>query len=317
MQPFVTLGDLIADLCLDLERFPIVPGSHQTLSGMTLGPGGAGNALITAARIGLPTLALGSVGDDWTGERVLACLDSEGVDVTAVARVAAPTRTATRLRAATGEQVFMGRPGGVLPAPLPEAWRRAIDTAGVLLVDGWSYFHDTPEVILQGVARAVGAGVPVLFDPGPRVEAIDREWLRTITRAAAVILVTEPEHQALARRLDLNDLRGLSALRALIQKHGAAGCVISAGATRLVCPAYPVDAVDATGAGDCFAAGVGWGLLTRQPWEIIGAVANAVGAAKAMKIGTALVAPDHDEVSAVLRAHRPDLARLFEWAGPA
>ncbi len=317
MQPFLTLGDLIADLCLDVERLPIAPGGHQTVAGLALGPGGAGNALVAAARLGLPAVALGTIGDDWVGTRVLELLGAEGVATTHVRRLTGgATRTAVRLRAGSGDQVFMGRPGDIERGALPPAWAAALETAGVILVDGWSFFHDDPDLILAGVQHATRAGRPVLFDPGPRVGGIDRVWLRTLTRSAAVILATEAELRALTQQLELNDLFTHAGLRAVIQKLGPEGCVISAGAERLTCPGYPVAALDATAAGDCFAAGVAWGLLTDQPWGVIGAVANAVGAAKALKVGTALAAPTHAEVGEVLRAHRPELARLFEWASP-
>ncbi len=246
MLPLTTLGDLIADLCLDVESFPILPSGHQTLSGLALGPGGAGNALVAAARLGLPAVALGCVGDDWIGARVLSHLNAEGVEAGRVMRqTGADTRTAVRLRAGTGEQVFMGRPGGLGPATLPETWAHAIADSGVLLVDGWSFFHSNPALVLQGVEAASQASVPLLFDPGPRVGAIDPEWLRTVTRAATVILATEPEHQALTRQLDLRDLRALKSLRALILKLGPGGCVISTAAERIVCPGYPVEAPQA------------------------------------------------------------------------
>lgn len=310
MRALLTLGDLIADLCLDIESLPVQPTGHQTLSGLTLGPGGAGNTLVAAARLGLPTIALGHLGDDWIGERVLAHLNAEGVGIAQIGRlVGAETRAAVRLRAAEGGQVFMARPGVVGPSALPEAWSAALAAAGAVFVDGWSFFHNEPELIHAGVKRAVAAGVPVLFDPGPRVGVIDSGWLRTIARSASVLLVTEPEHQTLSRRLELGDLRALSELRAVVLKRGAEGCVISAGAERIVCPGFPVAAVDPTGAGDCFAAGVAWGLLTGQPWDVIGAVANAVGALKTARVGTALAAPTRSEVLALLAAHRPDFVR--------
>ena len=43
-------------------------------------------------------------------------------------------------------------------------------------------------------------------------------------------------------------------------------------------PAFSVDVVDPTGAGDAFAAGVAWGMAQRWPWPEVGRFANAVGA---------------------------------------
>jgi hypothetical protein len=57
---------------------------------------------------------------------------------------------------------------------------------------------------------------------------------------------------------------------------------------------------------------VAWGLLHGLAWGVIGALANAAGAAKVQKIGSALAAPSRAEIRAVLRAHRPDLANLLQ-----
>lgn len=313
MKPFVTLGDLIADLYLGIEQLPIEAAQHQTVSHFTLGPGGAGNALTAAARLSLPCVALGSLGDDWVGERVLHHLSSEGVEVSAVMRMSsAATAAAVVLRAQAGAHVFLGHNGTRGPVELPEAWRPSLQSAGVLLVEGWTFFHDEPKPIRAGAELAAQAGVPVLFDPGPRLADIEPRWLAALVRCASVVLLTEDEARALGRRLSLADLERQTPLRAIVLKRGANGCVISAGGRRLECPGYPVEVRDLTGAGDCFAAAVAWGLLHELPWEMIGPIANAVGAAKVQKIGTALAAPTRAEVAAVLRAHRPDLLGLLE-----
>lgn len=312
MKPFVTLGDLIADLYIGLARFPVLPAQHQDVSHLALGPGGSGNALMAAARLGLPAVALGSLGDDWVGERVLSLLRDDGVDVSQVlAPQGATTATAVVLRAETGEHVFLGYYGAHGPRDLPAGWKTTLKTAGAVLVDGWTYFHDEPALIRAGAEAAAQAGAPVLFDPGPQAAAIDREWLRALLRCASVVLMTEDEQRTLTRQLSWADIEGQGPVRALIVKRGAQGCTIQADGRALECPGYPAPVRDLTGAGDCFAAAVAWGMLTGQPWGVIGAVANAVGAAKVQKIGSALAAPTRAEVTAVLRAHRPDLAGLF------
>jgi len=212
------------------------------------------------------------------------------------------------LRAETGEHVFLGYYGAHGPAELPAAWKTRLETAGAVLVDGWTYFHDEPALIRAGADAAAKAGVPVLFDPGPQAAAIDRDWLGALLRCASVVLLTEDEQRALARELARADSERQGPARALIVKRGAQGCTLQADGRTLDCPGYPVPVRDLTGAGDCFAAAVAWGIITGQPWDVTGAVANAVGAAKVQKIGSALAAPTRAEVAAILRAHRPDLA---------
>jgi sugar/nucleoside kinase (ribokinase family) len=304
MKPFVTLGDLIADFYLGVEALPIEAGQHQTVSHFEVGPGGAGNALVAAARLGLPTAALGSLGEDWVGERVLHHLRAEGVDVRQVlAMNDAPTATAVVVRAERGGHVFLGRYGTHGPKSLPARWTQVLQSAGAVLVSGWSFFHDEPAVIRSGAEMAALAGVAVLFDPGPRVAAIEGEWLQALLRCAQVVLLTEAESD----RVGIQNRRGLTT----IIKRGAQGCTIVTEGAKVECPGYPVDVRDVAAAGDCFAAAVGWGMVRGLPWGVIGAVANAAGAAKVQKPGTALAAPTRAEVAAVLNRYRPELAALL------
>ncbi len=316
-RSFVTLGDLIADLVLGVEALPIELGQHPAVSDLTLGPGGAGNALMAAARLGLRPVALGGIGGDWIGERVLSQLRVEGVDVTGVTVMPGETTpVSVVLRANGGQHVFMGRAGTRGPARLGEADQRALTSAGVVLVDGWTWRQDWPGVILAGTQSAAQAGVPVLFDPGPAVAWVDADWLLAMLAAASILLATEAEADALARRLGLSDSEALAErVATVVVKRGADGCRIRSGPQTWDCAGFPVSVVDPVGAGDCFAAAVAWGLLRGLAWDAIGAVANAVGAAMVQKAGTALAAPTRPEVAALLKQRRPDLAALLAPEG--
>lgn len=316
MRPFVTLGDLIADLDLGVEAFPIEPGQHQTLSRLSAGPGGAGNALLAAARLGAPAAALGALGADWVGERVLAGLRAAGVDVSAVViEPEAETTVALRLRAEAGAQVFLGKPGARGPLTLPDAWAEKLRAAGVVLVSGWAAEHDHADVILAGAQSAAAAGVPVLFDPGPRAAGLNPDWLGALLALTRVLLVTETEAAGLAAQLGAPAAAGwVSAERTVILKRGAAGCEILTPAGARAYPGFPVAARDALAAGDCFAAAVGWGLLHGYTWDVIGPLANAAGAAKVQQLGTGVAAPARAAVLAVLRHFRPDVASQLEPA---
>jgi sugar/nucleoside kinase (ribokinase family) len=68
-------------------------------------------------------------------------------------------------------------------------------------------------------------------------------------------------------------------------KRGAEGCAVYTKDGRTDVPAYRVDAVDPTGAGDCFDAGFVVGLLEGLPLEEVGRLANAAGALGATRKG--------------------------------
>ncbi len=60
----LVLGDLLADLSLRIDAFPVQAGGMQRVSYFELGPGGAANTAIAAARLGLSVGHLGEIGDD-------------------------------------------------------------------------------------------------------------------------------------------------------------------------------------------------------------------------------------------------------------
>jgi len=309
MKPFVTLGDLVADFYVGIERLPVQAGRHQDVSDLALGPGGAGNALTAAARLGLPCIALGGLGQDWVGQRIFQQLQAEGVNVDHLTWMPNEnTAVAVVLRAERGEHVFLGYYGTRGPQTLPAHYLPILQNAGVLMVDGWTFRHDWPAPILAGMEIAYRAGVSTLFDPGPQLAELDVGWLRAMLNATRVLLATQDEARVLQRKLGAVSLNALPQIETAIIKHGAGGCVISTPQRTFECAGFSVEVKDLTAAGDCFAAGVAWGIWRGLPWEMIGVLANAVGAAKVQKIGTALSAPTRAEVAALLHAQRPEVA---------
>ncbi len=81
---------------------------------------------------------------------------------------------------------------------------------------------------------------------------------------------------------------------------GAQGCIVASPTSLVTVPAFEVDAVDTTGAGDAFAAGVTLGILERLPPEGIGTLGNAMGALSIRKLGARSSLPDRVELDALL-----------------
>jgi ribokinase len=72
----------------------------------------------------------------------------------------------------------------------------------------------------------------------------------------------------------------------IVVKLGARGCTVFSPDTRIDVPAFEVDAVDTTGAGDCFAGGYLAALHRGWPHRDAARFANAVGALSVQKMGT-------------------------------
>ncbi len=66
-------------------------------------------------------------------------------------------------------------------------------------------------------------------------------------------------------------------------------------------PNIPVQSIDATGAGDAFAAGLAVGLLEERPWPEIGVLASAAAALTTTRLGAQAGLPTREQVSELLK----------------
>jgi sugar/nucleoside kinase (ribokinase family) len=312
----VVLCDLIADLSLRIGGFPVQAKDLQEVSYLELGPGGACNAAIVAARLGLPVLALGEVGRDEFGRVVVDGLRREGVDVAQVIRnPAARTPVAGVLVDPQSEPAYLGYAGQLLVGALPDEWRRPVQSAAAVYADGWAEHRGVPRIILEAFELARAAGAAVFFDPGPGNPRLEggNGWHRDAAELATVVLVNEEEAETLTGCADPEAAaRALArADRLAVVKRGPDGAILAKGDVVVASPAFPVAVCDATGAGDSVAGAMMYGVLRGLPLEALGALANATGAAKVQKLGTGHNVPTPDEIRRVLADHGEDAAFLL------
>jgi sugar/nucleoside kinase (ribokinase family) len=90
-------------------------------------------------------------------------------------------------------------------------------------------------------------------------------------------------------------------LRAALITLGAEGCHVVTETERKRIPAFTVDVVDPTGAGDAFVAGVAWGMSQRWEWDEIARFANAVGALSCCSLGAQTSLPSLEDVRTLIR----------------
>ena len=247
------VGSTNVDLVLQV---PTLPRPGETLLGATArreAGGKGGNQAVALARLGADVSFVSAVGDDADGEWSLDRLREEGVDVTAVAVVPGATGLAVVLVDATGENSIVVSPGANASVTAP-----AVVGADVLLL--------SLEVPLTTVAAAAAAGrsagVPVVLNAAPACD-LPASLLADVD----VLVVNETEWETL----------GSPAVGRVVVTLGAAGCRLYDGGRWTEVPAAPVEVVDTTGAGDCFAAALALGIGSGQPLRE--AVALAVRAA--------------------------------------
>jgi ribokinase len=159
------------------------------------------------------------------------------------------------------------------------------------------------ETLLLAAWLAREAGAKVLLDPSPPTSMSDE-----LLQLVSLIKPNAREAEALTGILSKNRDSAREAAKRLIERGVGAVAVQAGDEGNLILtpeqeywfPKIPVQSVDATGAGDAFAAGLAVGLLEERPWPEIGALASAAAALKTTRLGAQAGLPRRDEVSKLL-----------------
>jgi sugar/nucleoside kinase (ribokinase family) len=246
----VVVGDVMTDVVATLAG-PVARGS-DTPARIAQAPGGAGaNVAVWLARAGVRVTLLAAVGDDVPGRAAAAALAAAGVDARLTVDPERPTGTCVVLVEPGGERSMLPDPGandGLRPRALP-------GDAAHLHVSGYALLRPGSRPAAQAqlaAARAAGLGVSV--DPASAAPLAG-------AGAEAFLGWAGPVDLLLPNRDELAVLGGdpgrlIGPARAVAVTLGADGALWTDGATTVRAPAAPVQAVDATGAGDAFAAGL-------------------------------------------------------------
>ena len=311
MAPQVlTLGDLVADLVVPVERFPIRPQEHQMVPDMMLEAGGTGNFLILATRLGLHAKALGVVGEDFYGEQVRTVLRQEGVDLEHVI-VPPNSRTTTSIvmvdRAAQHVFVWMGGTGA--QQQFDPAWRALIERADVVFTTGYALLPAStfaPSAVVACLDIAYALRKPVFFDLGPAAAQIGRAEIETVIRRTTVLLATSEELAEWTGGDDPHQNAMLLLAQGpsmVVVKLGAQGSLIVTTEEQELVDAFQVTVRNTAGAGDAFSAACVYGYLHGFSLRQLGLLANAVGAAAVAELGTGAHLPQRSAVARLLANH--------------
>jgi len=300
----LVVGSVNMDLVVRVDHVP-APGENVRGSDVDTIPGGKGaNQAVACARLGAETAFLGRVGDDTFGRRLAQGLDDEGVDTHALAAVAGcPSGTAMILIDAAGENsivVTAGANGRLAPDDVGDAAALIASADAVVL-----QLEVPAETVAETIRQARRLGTPAVVDAGPPRQPVDEavfdaDVLTPNEAEAASLLGIPPGSrsiEAMARDLLA---RGPGAV---VLKAGADGAVVAEGNRVEHVPAFPIEPVDTTAAGDAFTAALAVGIVQGMDLPAAARRANAAGALAATRLGAQPSMPTMDEVEAFLARH--------------
>jgi len=301
----ITLGEILVEI--------MRPTAGQPLDrkGEFHGPFASGAPAIfavAAARLGLYSAFIGSVGDDAFGRMLRAKLDVEGVDSRGLQIIPDhATGAAFVSYDDTGEREF------VFHIRHAAAGQIEANTFPRHLFEGVKWLHISGSTLaLNENCRTAckhaldltrAAGGTISLDPNFRPELMTLEDFQKVVEPylieADLLLPTAEE--ALAVTGEINAYHAARTLAKkpgaiVVLKHGPEGCSIFQKGKFLEIPGFPVKEIDPTGAGDCFSAAFIAGLEAGWPMEQVGKFANAAGALAVTKLGPMEGAPTRSQV---------------------
>ncbi len=281
--------------------------------------GDTSNAAIAAARAGARVAYLSRLGADRWGDRLVDLWQHENVDTTPVLRDAqAPTGMYFVSHDAQGHHFSYARAGSAASRMQPQDlghWQAAIASSQWLHLSGitLAISGSACDTALAAIEHARSVGTSVALDSNLRLSLWPLARARACIRHAAslcdLFLPSLEDMTALTGLTQAQDIIGWSHAQGaalVVLKLGADGALASDGQTQRTLPGHRVQAVDATGAGDCFAGNLLARLSAGESLWDAAAYANAAAALSVQGYGAVSPLPRHGAVlDLLMKAHAP------------
>ena len=310
----IAIGEILVDFV------STKPGPHiEALAFEKFFGGAPMNTIVGVSRLGVSAGAIAAVGDDQFGKFLIEELKRNDVGISGV-RVKKGRRTTIAFVAnkpVSGERSFLfyRKPWTVETADSAlspdDIDLECVAKASILHVSGFALSQNPcREAVFKAIRHAREKGVKVSFDPTLRIDvwdsmatlrktcsrALGLSNIATFSREEAEFILGSGDAEEAARR----------ALRYGIEiagiKLGEKGSLLmSKEGITVQAPAFRVKAIDTTGAGDGWNAGILVGLCKGWELEKCARVANAIGAMVVTKRGAITALPHKDELIEFLK----------------
>ena len=289
----LSLGIYVVDvLGRPIDQFP-EKGKLALFDELEIHTGGcANNTAIALTRLGISAGAMGKVGTDAFGDLILQGLVNNGIDTAGMQQDAnTGTSFSFVVVASDGERTFyhyIGANGELSEADLN--WEiikntKILHIAGALVMPR---FDGTPMANVLREAKALGitTSLDTAYDATGK-------WMETLEPCLPHVDMFMPSIVEAQHLTGLSEYREITqflrdnyGIHTIVIKMGENGSYASTPETEYLAPAYPVDAVDATGAGDAYVAGFLAGTIMDWDLKATAELASATGAACVTAIGT-------------------------------
>jgi sulfofructose kinase len=278
------VGHASYDLIFSVSRHPGADEKIVADSLLSCGGGPAANAAVCVAKLGLTSAFAGYLGRDLYGDKHCREFNDYGVDTQLVVRGVFPTPLSTILVKPDGKRCLINYKGDTQALPA-DALNLSCVPAKAVLFDG----HE-PAISLPLADKARRANIPTVLDAG----SVHQGTLALMSRVDYLVC-----SEKFAVQYAGDERKALSRLAELapnvVVTLGERGLIWQRGNEQGVVPAFPVAAVDTTGAGDAFHGAFAAALAAGMEWRMLLQYASAAGALCCMQMGARLGLPGREE----------------------
>jgi sulfofructose kinase len=251
---------------------------------VSCGGGPAANAAVTVTKLGFKSAFAGYLGQDIYGEKHYQELLQYGVNTNLIIRGTSPTPLSTVLVKPNGKRALINYKGKT-SSLLPEAIDFSSITPKVILFDG----HE-PQLSLSLLKAMRNEPIPTVLDAGSV-----HEGTLALMKKVDYLVCSEK----FARQFAGNEETALTRLAkvspTVVITLGERGLIWQRGQERGILPAFSVNAIDTTGAGDAFHGAFAAAITSKMKWLKVLRYASAAGALCCTKIGARSGLPSKEE----------------------
>ena len=256
-------------------------------------PGGSAANTITCTSIfGMPSGFIGKIGNDELGHLYRSSLEQSGVKTTLLTGTKGSGRAMCFITGANAERTFADYMGAALEL-VPEDLKPEF-------FEGYDYFHiegylvQNQDLIRKAVQMAKEVGCIISIDMASYnvVESNEAFFHNLVEKYIDIVFANESEARAYTKKEPREALDELAEqCRIAIVKVGKDGSMVKAGDEYHFIDPWPAATLDATGAGDTYAAGFLYAHSLGMPLKVCGEVGSIIAAKVVEVIGTKIDIP--------------------------
>jgi len=310
------LGDINIDTVWPVSEFPI-PGRDGLTETVTVETGGAVvNSAIILDNLGQRTSLLGCVGKDVWAEQVKQEFTQTNINLKHV-HVKPESTTGLTFIIVTpdGERTMFSHRGANIQLEIQDIDEDALKDAAILHISGYALLESPQKNALwRAVELAKKYNVQISLDTGLEPAIQNPKDLRRLIRELTICISGPQEISALLDSTspeEAADLLLSLGIQLAAIKLGEKGSFVADEKGQFFCPSFHVNAVDTTGAGDSFTAGLLYGWAHRLSLSASAVLASALGALAASVYGAGFSLPDKQCVLDFLRSMQGESAAVL------